>query len=365
VKFGVLEPDILDLIYQAASVPEIWPDVLVRLANLSEAKGSGLVCFDATGANRFIATESYKDAFIEFSANSHRHEQRRPRKVLAEGLTGFTHDLELFTQAELDADPVYINYMHPYGLKWGAGTVIPTPSSDLLVFDLSRTKEQGPFDRETLARLDPLRPHLARAALMAHRLGLHAAQAATDALDTIGIPGAVVSSSGRVLAANVALEALAPQVSFSAFDRIHLGDPRADSILRRALEYSEPSLSDIRSIPLRAADNRHALVVHVVPVRRTAQDIFSGATAIVVVTPVVAPNAPLANVLTGLLDLTPAEAQVARAIARGENVEQIALSHGRSRETVRSQVKSILDKTGTARQVDLTILLSGISRVST
>jgi hypothetical protein len=139
------DPGILDLIYEAASVPEMWTGVLIKLADLSQSKGTSLFCFDPTGSSRFIATGSYRDAVSEFAANSHRYENRRPRKTLAEGHTGFVHDLELFTQDQLDSDPIYIHYMHPHGLKWGAGTVIPTPTSDLLVFDISRTAEEGPF----------------------------------------------------------------------------------------------------------------------------------------------------------------------------------------------------------------------------
>lgn len=351
----------LDLIYEAASVPEMWTGVLERLAALSRSRGTGLICFDSSGSSRFIATESYRDAMADFAANSHSFEQRRPRKTLAEGHTGFVHDLELFPQEQLDADPVYMNFMHPYGLKWGAGTVIPTPTSDILVFDVSRTIDEGPFDRETMELLDPYRPHLARAALISHRLGLKAARAATEALATIGVPGAVLTASGRVLSANHAFESLAPRVTFQAFDRVQLADARADTMFRRALEQVQLAMDDVRSIPLKATESANASVVHVVPLRRAALDIFTGAAALVVITPVTMPGAPLANVLTGLFDLTPAETIVARAIARGESVEQIALANNRSRETVRTQLKSILDKTGTTRQAELALLLSGLS----
>jgi hypothetical protein len=144
-----------------------------------------------------------------------------------------------------------------------------------------------------------------RAALIAHRLGLKAARAATEALATIGMPGAVVTAGGRVLSANPAFETLAPRITFLAFDRVQLADARADAMFRRALEQVQLSVDDIRSIPLKAAATALASIVHVVPLRRTAMDIFSGAAALVIVTPVTSPSAPLANVLTGLFDLTP------------------------------------------------------------
>ena len=67
---------------------------------------------------------------------------------------------------------------------------------------------------------------------------------------------------------------------------------------------------------------------------------------------------PTAEVLQGLFDLTPAEARVARAIAERRTVEAIAGMLGVSRETVRTQLKSVLAKTGMARQADLAALLA-------
>jgi len=73
----------------------------------------------------------------------------------------------------------------------------------------------------------------------------------------------------------------------------------------------------------------------------------------------VAPAAPLTELLTGLFDLTGAEVHVASGIATGGSVEEIAAARAVSRETVRTQLKSILAKTGTSRQVELALLLTG------
>ena len=101
------------------------------------------------------------------------------------------------------------------------------------------------------------------------------------------------------------------------------------------------------------------MILHLIPIKRAANDIFSRVTAILVVTPVVPAEVPTAEVLQGLFDLTPAEARVARAVGRSETIETIAKAFGVSKGTVRNQLKAVFAKTGVARQADLARLLSG------
>jgi DNA-binding CsgD family transcriptional regulator len=353
------DPEIVDEIYEAAAIPELWPDVLARLCQVASAWGSGLLVFDQQQRMRFTATRNYLDAFTSFAANGDaaRYDNKRPKRAIAGGHVGFQHDLELFTQHELDTDPVYCDFIYPHGIRWTGGTVVPVPTSDVMVFDFSRRTE--PFERADMERLDLYRPHLARAALLAHRLGLKAARAATDALDILGLPAAVLQRDRRVLAANGSLKALEPRVVIGAFDRIHLGAAPADTLFRAAL--ADPALDTVRSIPLPATEASPAMVGHVVPIRRSAHDVFARGDVLLLLTLVTAPNAPLTEVLTGLFDLTPAEARIARGISTGRSLDELARAGGVSRETVRTQLKSLMMKTGTSRQVELAVLLSGIS----
>ncbi len=108
-----------------------------------------------------------------------------------------------------------------------------------------------------------------------------------------------------------------------------------------------------------ASANSAACVAHLLPVRRQARDIFTGAAHIFVVTSVSTPKAPPAHILSGLFDLSPAESRVAQKIVEGGSVEEIATAGNLSRETVRNQIKSVLAKTGTSRQAELVGLLLG------
>ena len=77
-------------------------------------------------------------------------------------------------------------------------------------------------------------------------------------------------------------------------------------------------------------------------------------------TPVTRPQAPPVELVQSLFDLTPAEARVARDLATGRSPEDIASDGGVSLNTVRSQVRGVLEKTGCHRQLDVVALLAGI-----
>jgi DNA-binding CsgD family transcriptional regulator len=63
--------------------------------------------------------------------------------------------------------------------------------------------------------------------------------------------------------------------------------------------------------------------------------------------------------------LTPAEARLALALFEGRSLGEFAEGNRVSRETVRSQMKSIFLKTGTRRQAELVSLLAGFPTCAT
>jgi DNA-binding CsgD family transcriptional regulator len=90
-------------------------------------------------------------------------------------------------------------------------------------------------------------------------------------------------------------------------------------------------------------------------------DIFVRCAAALVLTPVTLPQAPPVELVQSLFDLTPAEARVARGLASGKTVEDIATDGGTSANTIRTHVRGVLEKTGCNRQTDIVALLTAIS----
>src|SRR3569623_979945 len=356
-----LDPDLVAMIYEAAAIPSQWPVVLGKLADLVEAFGIGIISVDNSQAIRCITTDNYRDVYVRVIEILKRYDNVRPQRSVARGYFGFLTDLDLCTLEELEADPLYTEGLYPYGLGWTMGAPITSPSADLAYYDFTRKRDDGPFGEAEKQIRDAYRPQLARAALMATRLELQRAQATVSTLSVLGLPGAVVNRGGRVVAANQLFEELAPRVAIGAIDAVSLNVPAQNALLRKGL--LAQGLDNVGSIPIAATETDPALVVHLVPVQRTAQDVFIGASHIVLVTPVTAPAAPLTYLLAGLFDLTPAEAAVARGIASGDSLPEFATRNGVSPETVRTQLRAVFEKTGTRRQVDLVRLLAGAAPV--
>jgi DNA-binding NarL/FixJ family response regulator len=67
---------------------------------------------------------------------------------------------------------------------------------------------------------------------------------------------------------------------------------------------------------------------------------------------------PKAELLRNLFGFTPAEAEVARALVGGATRSMVAVKRGTQVSTVRTQVRSVLEKTGATNLRDLQRLLS-------
>ena len=332
----MITEDLIDRIYEAAAIPELWPAVLDQIAALNGAIGGQLFVSNAIYAG-WTASDAMRPLFEDFIASGYASINPRPARALEREYTGFINDYDLFNDQEMDADPTY-RYL----------------------------RSSGPFARSVVRALEPLRPHLARASLISARLSLERARAAAQALDIIGLPAAVLSRSYRVSVTNKLFEALIPSMFKDGSSRVALADERADGLLKMTFEgMKHGKKHSLNSIPIRAGRTTPPSIVHVVPIARAANDIFSSACAILIVLPLAMKGSPPASIIQGLFDLTPAEARVAVQLSRGGTVADIASAAGIEIDTVRKHLKAVFAKTGVTRQSELiAILSSGMLRAA-
>jgi DNA-binding CsgD family transcriptional regulator len=197
--------------------------------------------------------------------------------------------------------------------------------------------------------------------LLSARLQLERARIASETLAALGLPAVVLNEQGKVLADNSLIEALTGYIQWRAQDRVALKDKAADQLLRDAISAIDVAGGSVRSFPVRDTGAEAMMVAHVIPIRLSARDIFVRCAAALVLTPVTLPQAPPVELVQSLFDLTPAEARVARSLAAGETVDGIAAAGGVAHSTVRSHLRSVLEKTGCHRQAEIVALLTGIS----
>ncbi len=354
--------DLVDRIYECSFAPELWPNVFDELAQIAGARGGFLFVANQEVLN-WTASDSLRGGMQFFVAGDFYRRSQRPGIALAARHAGFIRDCDFYTDETMAADPLYRDILWPAGLGWCAATIIPLPTGEVLFLSVERERSQGPVETAIVERLDALRPHLARSALMSARLQLERARIASETLAAIGLPALVFDDRGKVLAANTLIESLDGVVHWRASDQVTLCDPQAEVLFRQAIETLRAiGLNAPLSFALRAPESGGAsMVAHVVPLRRTARDVFSRCAGVLVVSPVTLPDAPPVELVQSLFDLTAAEARVARNLTAGQTVEQIASSNGVSLNTVRTQVRGVLEKTGCRRQVEAIALLGGIA----
>lgn len=352
--------DIVDRIYEASVIPDLWIDILDRLAEIAKCDGGILIAADPQQAVRAVSSDCLSPMLKSFIDEGWMSQNIRAARLGSKNYSGFVVDLDIVTPEEAETDPLYVNCLRKHGGGVGTGTVIPAPSGDLIIFNIERSYKKGFVDRAVLPALDALRPHLARSALLSVRLGLERARAMTETLSRLDLPGAVLSATGRVLSSNSLLDMHEQFISIAG-GGLAISHRPANDLFKAALRGLPHASADLQShsIPVPATENSAACVAHLLPVRRQARDIFTGAAHIFVVTSVSNPKAPPTHILLGLFDLSPAEARVAQKIVEGSSVEEIATDHELSRETVRNQLKAVFAKTGTNRQAELVGLLMG------
>jgi DNA-binding CsgD family transcriptional regulator len=277
---------------------------------------------------------------------------------------GFLREVDIYdSRDQIENDPHVKDFLRPRGLGWAAGTLVSVPNGDNIIFSIEREYAKGPVEDAAVGRLDLVRPHLARAALLSARLGFERARALAQAMQAVGLPAAVLRHGGCLSATNLLFEKLIPAVIEDRRNRVVLVNRDSDRLLESALANLNHGVKQagVLSIAVPAASGHSPMALHLVPVCGIAHDIFSQAASILIATPVDRNISPNAELLEGLFDLTPTEARIARAIAQARSIEAIARLNDVSIGTVRNQLKSIFAKTGTGRQVELVRLLSGLT----
>ncbi len=365
--------DLIDRIYEAAFVPELWSSVLETAADMSGSANGAIFVFneqapirgrfsDASreSAERLKNVRPLFDAFLAsdswkvFPGVMRMYELQPARFVQVE---------DFMTQEEIANDPQRIA-ARAVGIGVNLCTAVPLPTGELVTVVFQRWLEDAGYDPAAIARVDALRPHFARAGMMAARLHLEQAKATVATLEGIGLAGAVLSGAGRVVAANALLEEMRSTFVAAAHGRLALVNAGANALLQDAIannQYDEV----VRSIPVPAGDGQPPLVVHLLPLRRAASDIFAGAEMLAVATPVSASAiVPSPSILAGLFDLTPAEARLAAALSQGRPLKDAASDSNITFKSGRTYLERIFTKTGTHQQSELVALLKSAERIN-
>ncbi|TPM24859.1 helix-turn-helix transcriptional regulator [Mesorhizobium sp. B2-3-4] len=350
--------DLTDKVYEAAFVPDLWPRVLSDINAASASLGGAVFLFTDDQPVRGMTVPLLQDLLSEFLLGDTLQFSTAVSRMCAVQPASFVDVESFLTAEEIENDPVRVR-LRALGIGAHTCTAIPMPSGELAIFVFQRRLGEGRYDARSFEVLDALRPTMARASLISARLGLERARGTVAAMTAIGLPAAVLSSSGRVLTANTLLEAMSSVFLPVAHGGMAIGDANANRLFQEAVMAArgevEPS---VRSIPIPAGLDRQPLILHVLPLRRAAHEVFSGADILIAATAVSASSiVPSPSLLAGLFDLTPAEARLASALSQGRPLKEAAASSNITVKTSRTYLERIFTKTGTRQQSQLVALL--------
>jgi hypothetical protein len=246
-----MSDDIIDCIYEAAFVPDRWPQVFDSLAACAGGASGTLVIYAGDDLPSYRASPLIEETVHEFLRL--RAWKQSARALSVNTPLGFEHSIrwiapeEFLPPAAIEADAAQ-KLLRARGMEAQVGTGVPMMGGEVAAFSVERWREDGPFPAESIAVLNALRPHLARASLMATQLGLERAHYTVDIMEKLGLPAATMTLRGRVLATNALFEALPEVFLARAGGGIILTSKDADAMLGEAL--AEMSGDGHRSVRL-------------------------------------------------------------------------------------------------------------------
>lgn len=374
-------------IYALAVAPAAergWSGILGSVAQLVGAQSASLHLSDtAQQRTALLATLNVPDdVAADYEAHFYKRDLFLHRQEAAQlGQTFMTQDF--LSEGEVASSEFYNDLLRQRlgNAFYGAGGRAALDDK-MLVLGLARPRERGPFTPVEACLLQQLWPHLLRAIRVEERLraSQEVAGIGFAAVDEMATGLVILKPDRRVMFINRAARRMLLQrggpMLQSAEGRLRLLQPGADAMFATLLAQATTSGSQRTGGSMRcgSTDGGMALALMTVPFRPDlgagmglgSADLprLSGPMAMLLVTdPNARPN-QLAEQVIAMFGVTRAEAEVAASLATGLSVEEVATQRGVRLTTLRSQVQSLLAKTGTNRQGELLRLLLSLPRLA-
>jgi DNA-binding CsgD family transcriptional regulator len=347
----------LDGICEAAIRPELWPAAMAEVSTLFGCIGAILEPEDLHGYTSLPATRSLENfvaAYLrdgwykEDIRRERRHKQRRESIIL---------DQDLVTPQEAECLPFYQELLKPHGLGYGASLRFGSHDRGWSL-SLQRATAQGPFGADEIALMKDVVPHLQQSGATALTLAMRHDQGIMSGLGSMRSAAALIDRRGEVLS-------YTPEFARFIGDGLVLRNRRLATELSR----QDRKLQALVECGLRAVHEagdcaparlqimrggaRRPLIAAIMPLRRSAMDVFSAAGALLTV---VDPGEPLAvpeDILATDYALTPAEIRLAVRLADGTRLSVVAEALGMSYQTARTHLKQIFSKLDVHKQSEM------------
>lgn len=274
-------------------------------------------------------------------------------------------DGTLLSSAERRDLPIYRDFFEPTGSA--VATLIRSSMADgeaCIAFSLLGVEGNRATTASARRLLERLLPAITDASRLAIRFGRMQANAMAVALDQHHRPCIALRRDMVPTAISPGAERLLSSGDHLGLrhSRLFARNREADRNLRNLVERIaalDPAAQrrNLVALPYASGDSP-ALVASLTPVP-DSNDLRE--TCALLTLPDDTTPRDLSQALADVFRLTPTEAVIAIAIADGQSPAEIAIQRGQSRETVRTHLRNILQKTGTHRQSELAVMVRRLS----
>ncbi|QLF93648.1 helix-turn-helix transcriptional regulator [Pseudomonas sp. ABC1] len=350
--------ELLRLTYACVLDRSTWHPLLERLGEACGHQRGILLAWDARQPHAQIALfhQAEADAVAAYSDYFHRLDPTGPAmKDRAPG--AWYHDDQELGSERIRLSPYYQEFKRPYGMRGVSCLKLQDDARHSAYLSLLTNHDARSPHEEQRALLARVTPHLMRAARMANvveSLELHLlTQQRVQNEHRAALW--LVNAEGYVVFCNGAAErqlATPNTPLLQRNDRLALTHPGQSlaPLLQRACGRAGPPRAGWMRLP-----GPLSVELLVTPVQAETHFNLLSQQPLALVTLLV--PGPRAELLSGMFGFTPAECRLASLLARGLSPEACGRSLGVSINTVRSQLRALLAKTGTTRQAELVRVL--------
>lgn len=355
--------NLLDRIYDASLGQDLWSEVLDGLCQMVGYRAGGLVHVHANPTNPAGVTvlgatgldSAMTGLMPEFFGNPDDDPYMRYLPYLRPGASISCRTLT--DDDVLDRAPIYTGFFKPQDLYHDITTPLGFWQDEAVGMFLSRSRGAGPVDGDDFRRLLPWIPHLQRALRINRELGMRRAgtSALNGLLDRIACGVMLVRPDGKIVAMNESAEriiAVADGLGFSNGELV-ASSCQVSVALAEAIA-SAATGKNGGDLIVRRPSSAHAYQIFTLPLSSASTVNWPGAPSAAILISDRGDIVELpARAVAELYGLSPAETTVAIEVARGGGLAAVAARLGLSRNTVKTHLSHVFEKTGTNRQMEL------------
>ena len=355
----------IERIYDAASDPTAFGALAPELAREFAGDFSCLYVVPdlKTGSSDVMlsATPNFDDWAHSSYTGYFRQRDMWALEIVKKAGTGVVHGFEAVDKTQLLRSEVYADWYRKVGVYHALMGVFPV-GGDLGAVSVSRPSDRAEFDEREKARLNLLIPHLQRAVQIHRRLSAAEQERALtlEMLERLALGIIIVDANARVAFANPVAQRtlklardltvargalrLRNQVPQRQFEKL-IRDAAWTSIGRATSPGGVVAVPRPEGLPLSLLISPYRA-----PLASEAQ--IHGTALIVFADPETQQLIPERTLAT-MLGISPAEGRLIAALMAGESLQDYADRVGISKNTIKTQMRQIFNKTGYNRHGDI------------